>query len=254
MKLRVLYFGIVRERLGRGREDLECDAGTTVGGLLERLARDHDIFALGAGTLRVAVNRDYVGAEHVLADADEVAIIPPVAGGQGQQEALMFRVVDGAIDLAKLVEFVGDRDAGAIATFLGTTRATNRGRSVLRLEYEAYAEMAVSEFEKIAAEAARRWEITKVAIVHRVGIVPLGEASVAIAVSAPHRRESIEACHFCIDSLKHLAPIWKKEHFEGGEVWIGSLADCDHHDHSGVGENSGGSLGPGTPVSSQRTQ
>ena len=88
--------------------------------------------------------------------------------------------------------------------------------------------MAVSEFEKIAAEAAKRWEITRVAIVHRVGVVPLGEASVGIAVSAPHRRESIEACHYCIDSLKLVAPIWKKEHFEGGEVWIGSLADCDH--------------------------
>ena len=90
--------------------------------------------------------------------------------------------------------------------------------------------MAVSEFEKIAAEAARRWELTRVAIVHRVGVVPLGEASVGIAVSAPHRRESIEACHYCIDALKLVAPIWKKEHFEGGEVWIGSLADCDHGD------------------------
>ena len=146
----------------------------------------------------------------------------------------MFEITEKPIDLAALVAHVGDPAAGAIATFLGTTRATNRGRDVLRLEYEAYAEMAVAEFEKIAAEAARRWEITRVAIVHRIGVVPLGDASVGIAVSAPHRRESIEACHFCIDSLKLVAPIWKKEHFEGGEVWIGSLADCDHGDaHSG---------------------
>jgi molybdopterin synthase catalytic subunit len=146
----------------------------------------------------------------------------------------MYVITEKPIDLATLVDHVGDPAAGAIATFLGTTRATNRGRDVLRLEYEAYAEMAVAEFEKIAAEAARRWEITRVAIVHRVGVVPLGDASVGIAVSAPHRRESIEACHFCIDSLKLVAPIWKKEHFEGGEVWIGSLADCDHGDgHDG---------------------
>jgi molybdopterin synthase catalytic subunit len=146
----------------------------------------------------------------------------------------MFVITEKPIDLDALVTYVGDPAAGAIATFLGTTRATNRGRDVLKLEYEAYAEMAVAEFEKIAAEAARRWEVTRVAIVHRIGVVPLGDASVGIAVSAPHRRESIEACHFCIDSLKLVAPIWKKEHFEGGEVWIGSLADCDHGDgHSG---------------------
>lgn len=145
----------------------------------------------------------------------------------------MLRITEEPIDLGDLVARVGDPAAGAITTFLGTTRETNRGRRVLKLEYEAYAEMAVSEFVKIAAEAASRWELTRVAIVHRVGVVPLGEASVGIAVSAPHRRESIEACHFCIDSLKLVAPIWKKEHFEGGEVWIGSLADCDHGDEGG---------------------
>ena len=145
----------------------------------------------------------------------------------------MYEITEHAIDLSALVERVGDPEAGAIATFLGTTRRSNRGRVVERLEYEAYAEMAVAEFERIGAEAASRWEITASAIVHRVGVVPLGEASVAIAVAAPHRRESIEACHFLIDALKLVAPIWKKEHFEGGEVWIGSLADCDHgHDHA----------------------
>jgi len=142
----------------------------------------------------------------------------------------MFEITQNPIDLAALVAHVSDPAAGAVTTFLGTTRATNRGRAVLKLEYEAYAEMAVAEFEKIAAEAARRWELTRVSIVHRIGVVPLGESSVGIAVSAPHRRESIEACHYCIDSLKLVAPIWKKEHFEGGEIWIGSLADCDHGD------------------------
>lgn len=146
----------------------------------------------------------------------------------------MFRIVDSAIDLGELVSVVSDVSAGAIATFLGTTRATNRGRTVLRLEYEAYAEMAEAELARIAAEAAKRWEITRVAIAHRVGVVPLGEASVAIAVSAPHRAEALAACQFAIDRLKEVAPIWKKEYFEGGDVWIGSLADCDHdHAHAG---------------------
>ena len=150
----------------------------------------------------------------------------------------MFLISDKPIALDHLFAEVGDPDAGAIATFLGTTRRTNRGRNVLKLEYEAYREMAESELRRIGDEAARRWQICRVAIVHRVGEVPLGEASVAIAVSAPHRAEAIHACHFAIDRLKHVAPIWKKEYFEGGEVWIGSLADCDHGEADHHHENS----------------
>lgn len=140
----------------------------------------------------------------------------------------MFAISDAPIAIDRLLAEVGDPDAGAIATFLGTTRRTNRGRNVLKLEYEAYRDMAEAELRRIGDEAAKRWQICRVAIVHRVGEVPLGEASVAIAVSAPHRAEAIHACHFAIDRLKHVAPIWKKEYFEGGEVWIGSLADCEH--------------------------
>ena len=148
----------------------------------------------------------------------------------------MFSISDTTIVLDRLLAVVADPDAGAIATFLGTTRRTNRGRNVLKLEYEAYREMAESELRRIGEEARKRWPICRVAIVHRVGEVPLGEASVAIAVSAPHRAEAIHACHFAIDRLKHVAPIWKKEHFEGGEVWIGSLADCDHGEDAHHGD------------------
>jgi molybdopterin synthase catalytic subunit len=142
----------------------------------------------------------------------------------------VFEIVEKPIVLDDLVTAVADPQAGATTTFIGTTRATNRGRAVERLEYEAYADMAVTEFQKLAERAEAKWELCKTAIVHRVGVVALGEASIVIAVSAPHRRESIEACHFLIDGLKEVAPIWKKEYFEGGEVWIGSLADC-LHDH-----------------------
>jgi molybdopterin synthase catalytic subunit len=144
----------------------------------------------------------------------------------------MFKITASPISLDALAESVGCPEAGAVATFAGTTRAENRGRTVVKLEYEAYESMAVSEFEKIADELRARWEVCRVAIVHRVGIVPVGETSVAIAVSAPHRPAALEACRFAIDRLKHVAPIWKKEHFEGGEVWIGSLADCEH-EHAG---------------------
>ena len=143
----------------------------------------------------------------------------------------MFRIVETSISLADAADAVRDPAAGAIATFAGTTRETNDGRRILRLEYEAYADMAVAEFVKIAATVRERWEVCKIAIVHRVGTVPVGETSVVIAVSAPHRGAAIEACHFAIDELKIAAPIWKKEYFEGGEVWTGSLADCAH-DHT----------------------
>ncbi len=134
----------------------------------------------------------------------------------------LFAIVEHEIDLAPLLAAVGDPAAGAVVTFLGTTRDHNEGRRVTRLEYEAYPEMAVAELRKIGATARSRWPIHAVAIVHRIGAVPIGEASVAIAVSAGHRAAAFEACHFAIDRLKEVVPIWKKEHFEGGEVWIGS--------------------------------
>ncbi|MBI4514779.1 MAG: molybdenum cofactor biosynthesis protein MoaE [Deltaproteobacteria bacterium] len=134
----------------------------------------------------------------------------------------MFEIVTHAIALGPLLAAVSDPAAGAVVTFLGTTRNENEGRRVTELEYEAYPEMAVAELCKIGDTAKARWPIHAIAIVHRIGVVPIGEASVAIAVSAGHRAAAFEACRFAIDRLKEVVPIWKKEHFEGGEVWIGS--------------------------------
>jgi len=134
----------------------------------------------------------------------------------------VFRIVKRRIDLRSLDTAVRDRRAGAIVTFVGTTRSENVGRRVRRLEYEAFVSMATKEMRALAAQAKRRWPLRKVAIVHRLGVVPVGEASVAIAVSAGHRREAFEACHWLIDRLKEIVPIWKKEHYRGGEVWIGA--------------------------------
>jgi molybdopterin synthase catalytic subunit len=134
----------------------------------------------------------------------------------------MFEIVSGPIDVAAINAAVAHPAAGAAVTFLGTTRNHNDGRRVIRLEYEAYLEMALGEMSKIGETARQRWPIEHIAIVHRIGVVPIGEASVAIAVSAGHRVAAFEACHFAIDRLKQVVPIWKKEHFEGGEIWIGS--------------------------------
>lgn len=134
----------------------------------------------------------------------------------------MFRIVENRIDADEVTRAVADPAAGAIATFQGVTRNHNDGRQVTGLAYEAYPDMAVREMERIGAEARSRWDIHRIAIVHRIGTVPIGEASVVIAVSASHRRAAFEACHFAIDRLKEVVPIWKKESFQGGEVWIGS--------------------------------
>jgi molybdopterin synthase catalytic subunit len=133
----------------------------------------------------------------------------------------MFEIAEQRIELARLISAVGRSDAGAIATFTGTTRDHNAGREVIRLEYEAYPEMALREMRRIGEQAINRFAVKAVAIVHRVGLVEIGEASVAIAVSAAHRDEAFAACRFAIDRLKQIVPIWKKEYYRGGEIWIG---------------------------------
>jgi molybdopterin synthase catalytic subunit len=134
----------------------------------------------------------------------------------------MIEIVSHPIDVAAVTAAATEPRAGAIVTFVGTTRDHNDGRRVTRLEYEAYPEMAIAEMKKIAATLRERWPVERAAIVHRIGVVPIGEASVVIAVSSAHRVAAFEACHFAIDRLKEVVPIWKKEHFEGGEIWIGS--------------------------------
>lgn len=134
----------------------------------------------------------------------------------------MFRVTDKPIDLDELVRYVTDPAAGAIVPFIGTTRDNNEGRKVIALDYEAYPEMAEKELARIGADAAKRWPICKMAIVHRLGPVQIGEASVIIAVSSAHRDAAFAASRFAIEEIKKTVPIWKKEVFEGGEVWIGT--------------------------------
>ena len=134
----------------------------------------------------------------------------------------MFRVTSKVLDLQELINFVSSSEAGAIATFIGTARNHNDGRKVISLEYEAYPEMAEAELKKLGSEMMGKWDLCRVAIVHRVGKVGIGEASVMIAVSSGHRQDAFAGCRFAIEEIKKRVPIWKKEVFEGGEVWIGT--------------------------------
>ncbi|HJU60582.1 MAG TPA: molybdenum cofactor biosynthesis protein MoaE [Candidatus Binatia bacterium] len=134
----------------------------------------------------------------------------------------MFRVTDKPINLQELVDFVTDPEAGAVATFIGTTRNNNEGRKVIALDYEAYPEMAEKELARLGEEASRKWPICRIAIVHRLGPVQITEPSVIIAVSAAHREAAFAVCRFAIEEIKKTVPIWKKEVYEGGEIWIGT--------------------------------
>jgi molybdopterin synthase catalytic subunit len=134
----------------------------------------------------------------------------------------MFRVTDKPINLQELVDFVTDPEAGAIVTFIGTTRNNNEGRKVIALDYEAYPEMAEKQLARLGEEASKKWPICRMAIVHRLGPVQITEPSVIIAVSAGHREAAFAACRFAIEEIKKTVPIWKKEVYEGGEIWIGT--------------------------------
>ena len=209
MVVRVRLFAGLRERAGTGARDIEVEDGATVG----------DVWpALGLGDeplgLLYARNRTYVERAEALAPGDEVAVIPPVSGGD-------FRLSAEPLSVEAAVAEVRDDSAGAIATFIGTTRARSRGREVIHLEYEAYEGMAEQVMADLAAQLVERHELRKVAIHHRVGRVDIGETSVVIAVSAPHRAAALAACKDAIDELKVSVPLWKKETYVGGEEWIG---------------------------------
>ncbi len=207
MRVTVRLFAGLRERAGWAQRELDDVA--RVGDVWDRL----DLGNEPAGLL-YAVNKEYADRNRELADGDEIALVPPVSGGS-------FRLSDAPLSLQAVVDEVRSDEAGAIATFLGTTRIESRGRTVLHLDYEAYEGMAEQVMAEIAEELKGRYDIREIAIHHRTGRIEIGEASVVIAVSAPHRQDALAACKDAIDTLKEKVPLWKKEVYEGGEEWIG---------------------------------
>jgi MoaE-MoaD fusion protein len=204
--VRVRLFAGLREHAGWSQREIEASTVADVWN------------ALGLGAepegLLYAVNKQYAERTHALADGDEVAVIPPVSGGA-------YLLSDEPLSLDRVVDEVRDERAGAIATFTGTTRVTSRGRDVVHLDYEAYEGMAEQVMAEIAHELEQRYDLCAVAVHHRTGRVAIGETSVVIAVSAPHRADALAACRDAIDQLKERVPLWKKEVYEGGEEWIG---------------------------------
>jgi molybdopterin synthase catalytic subunit len=231
MQVSVRLFAALRERAGMRERTLEFPEGATVADVWPALALGDQ----PAGLL-FALNREYADPGAPLTDGDEVALIPPVSGGS-------YRLSAEPLSLEGVVREVQSDEAGAIATFTGTTRARARGRQVVRLEYEAFEGMAESTMAVIADELKAKHALHGVAIHHRVGVVGVGETSVVIAVSAAHRGDALAACREAIDQLKTRVPLWKKEIYEGGEEWIGSEAQYQAE----VGPEPGAGLSEGDP-------
>jgi MoaE-MoaD fusion protein len=203
----IRLFAGLRERAGTGK--LELDDVATVADVWPALGLGDE-----PGGLLYAVNRTYVERTQELQDGDEVALIPPVSGGD-------FLISAEPLDIAAAIAEADDADAGAVASFVGTVRRHSRGRRVLHLEYEAFEEMAQPMLRALADDLTAKHGLSKVAIHHRIGRVEIGEPSVVIAVSAPHRAAALDACREAIDTLKETIPLWKKELYEGGEEWLG---------------------------------
>ena len=237
MKVQVRLFARYREAAGRDRVELDLPEGGTVEAAWEAVtSRFPSLSAYRPFTL-FAVGNDYVGPERSLLPGEELCLFPPVSGGSpiptGTPPSIptadLVDLVAEPLSEGALVAAVEDPGAGAVVLFSGVVRDQTGGRRVKFLEYEAHAPMALAKMREIAAAARQRHPgIRRLAIVHRVGRLEIGESSVLIAVSTAHRGEGFDACRFAIDTLKETVPIWKKEYFEDGEVWVGLQSECDH--------------------------
>jgi molybdopterin synthase catalytic subunit len=248
MTIHVRLFAIQRELAGTRGLDLELPIGSTIADAWTALVERFPVLAPGRGSVRFAVNGEYADVEHALADGDELACIPPVSGGgetgppaddrPGARIIELRKEPFGAAILAELAERLASDADGAVVGFLGRTRVTpgtpapgqeqeaarHAGRAVERLGYEAHETMALDVLGAIADEVRDRFGVDRLAIVHRLGNVPLGQPSVAVVAVAPHRDEAFRAARHAIDETKARAPIWKAEEFRDGHVWIGSPA------------------------------
>jgi len=216
VRITVLYFAVFRERLRRDHDVLELPAGATVTDALDVLAAREPAIAQLRGKFRCAVNQDFTGDAHVLADGDELALIPPVAGGSRHVV-----LTDQPLSLDRCLAAIRSPGMGGVVTFTGMVRLHSHGATIDHLEYEAYAPMAVKEMARLCDEIEREVAGSVLAVEHRVGRLEIGDVAVVIAAAAPHRAEAFTACRAMIDRLKQSVPIWKKEIGTQGEEWVG---------------------------------
>jgi molybdopterin converting factor subunit 1 len=218
MRISVLYFAVFRERMGRDQETFELAAGSTVANAIDALAAANPPIAKLRGRFRVAVNQDFVDETQLLAEGDELALIPPVAGGSARRHV---ELTGNTLSLDRCIAAVRGPGMGGIVTFTGMVRLHSHGVTIDHLEYEAYAPMATKVMRALCDEIEAEVAGARVAVEHRVGRLEIGDIAVVIAVAAPHRAEAFTACRAMIDRLKDRVPIWKKEVGTHGEEWVG---------------------------------
>jgi molybdopterin converting factor subunit 1 len=220
MQVRVLCFGVLKDRLGATAATVELPHGATIAALLQQLAARQPATVLQG--IAVSVNQEYATAEQVLRDGDEVGLLPPVSGGSAIENAEQHgatMLTREPIEADGIVAAAKQGEDGCVVVFDGIVRNNTRGRHTLHLDYEAYEEMAEKQMRELAQEARKRFAVRLVAMVHRLGRLQVGETSVLIVVAAAHRGPAFEACRWLIDTLKKTVPIWKKETFADGAVW-----------------------------------
>jgi molybdopterin synthase catalytic subunit len=225
MKIGVLFFGVLKDLVGRSTETIDLPEGAAVPEVLFYYARQVPGFEAMMPSLAISVNREYSGADRLLHEGDEVGLLPPVSGGSadggkaGNEVPGEVRIVREPIDTEAVAGRLKRPEDGAAVIFEGVVRNNTRGRRTLYLDYEAYEAMALTQMESLAQEARARFGVRGVSIVHRLGRLQIGETSVLIVVAAAHRGAAFEASRWLIDTLKKTVPIWKKEYFEDGAVW-----------------------------------
>jgi molybdopterin synthase catalytic subunit len=218
MRVTVRFFAGYREAAGREHVELDLPEGGTVESAWSAIVDRHPALARYRPFTLFAVGHDYVEADHALRPGDELCLFPPVSGGAGDRYA----VVDHPLGVDAIAAEVDDPGAGGIVIFSGVVRNEKDGRPVKYLDYEAHPPMAEAKMREIGQAVRARWpEVKRIVMLHRIGHLEIGESSVLIAVSAAHRAQAFAACQYAIDTLKQTVPVWKKEHFEDGEVWVG---------------------------------
>ena len=226
VQVKLLFFASLKDIVGSRQLDFDVPSGATVNDLLERLEERYPGLRPYRSIVLTSLNEDYVDRSTVVSDGDEVAIFPPVSGGASSGPVIadrpreVYRLTREAIDARELADMILRPEDGALCIFEGVVRNNSKGKTTRYLEYEAYETMALKTMEEIGEFVRSAWEIGCVAIVHRLGRMEIGETSVAIIITSPHRRASFDACEYAIDRLKKIVPIWKKEFFDDGEIWI----------------------------------
>lgn len=219
MQVRLLFFASLKDIVGARRLQIDVPAGATVADVLTHLESSYPRLKDYRPVVLTAINEEYVDQTARVSEGDEVAIFPPVSGGE-VASASIYQITRDPIDARRIAQEMLRGEDGAICIFEGVVRNNSKGKRTLHLVYEGYESMALKKLEEIGLFVRQAWDIDGIAMIHRLGRLDIGETSVAVIVTSAHRRTAFDACHYAIDKLKKVVPIWKKEFFEDGEVWI----------------------------------